>query len=247
MYFDVIVCCGGDGTLTHLVGALAKLRKRIPILYIPSGTTNDFARTLRLPNQLDDLIPLINRGKKFVYDIGKLNQSYFNYVAAFGAFTEVSYSTDQNFKNTFGYAAYLLQSIISLPNSLNERFHLTIEAEEFKGKGEYIFGAISNTTSVAGMSSPYLEAASLNDGQFEVLLVKAPDNLGELVQIASTLSAGATDNQYIHVFHTKHLKIRSTKPFAWTTDGEYGGTYTSVNIKVLNKRSIILVPEDNPQ
>ena len=242
--YDVIACCGGDGTLNHVVSSIASLGLDIPIGYIPSGSTNDFARSLGIPADPEANCRGICGNNIFAYDIGRFNDRYFNYVAAFGAFTRVSYSTGQSIKNVLGYGAYLLNGILSLPESMSMHSHLILEHDGGTEEGEYVFGSISNTTSVGGMKSALIRKASLNDGLFEVILISAPDSIRELGEIVTTLTSGSVDNKYVRVFRTRSLLIKSPDKAAWTLDGEYGGTPEEIHMEVCPARMKILLPEE---
>lgn len=245
--FDVIACCGGDGTLNHVVGSMARFGIRKPIGYIPSGSTNDFARSLGITDNLDRNCAAI-AGKNYLdYDIGRFNDSYFNYVAAFGAFTKVSYETDQAVKNAIGYAAYILGGILSLPESIGVRCHLKILHDGIEEEGDYVFGAVSNATSVGGIASLPIQKASLNDGVFEVMLISAPDNIQELGETLAGLASGDTSNRHIKIFTAREIKISHKEKTAWTLDGEYGGTHREVSISVCPGRVRILLPESQQQ
>ena len=150
--FDLVVCVGGDGTLHYLVNSLLRENLQLPIGYIPTGSTNDFASSLGIPKDLKKNIEAMVKGEAFYCDIGKLNERYFNYIAAFGAFTKVSYGTDQGLKNNLGHMAYLLESIRTMPENLSRTYSLQFHSGEKFFSGEYIFGAIFNSRSVGGFT-----------------------------------------------------------------------------------------------
>ena len=239
---DIIICCGGDGTLNHVIGSMMKLGIHMPLGYVPSGSTNDFAKSIGIPANVEDNCRAITTGNIFAYDIGKFNSSYFNYIAAFGAFTKVSYSTKQTMKNALGYAAYILESIHSLPESMTSRCHMRIEHDGVTEEGYYLYGAISNSTSVGGISSPMIRKASLDDGRFEVMLISAPDNLMEIGEIITSLASGSTENRYVKLFTASKLHIQCMNDISWTLDGEYGGDPKSVEIEVCPRAIRLLVP-----
>lgn len=240
--YDVIMCFGGDGTLNHVIRGVLSAELSIPIGYLPGGSTNDFARSLGLSPDIKKACAAVIGENIFLYDIGRFNESYFNYVAAFGAFTKVSYSTNQGVKNALGYAAYILESIHTLPESVTSRCRLQIEHDGIVEKGEYLFGAISNSLSVGGLASPAIKNAALDDGMFEVMLIRAPDTVADLGEIVTTLASGSLDNRHVKVFTTEALKIMALNNVAWTLDGEYGGSPSIVNIRVLPKAVRIMLP-----
>ena len=168
---DMVVCSGGDGTLNHVVQSIMQMKNRPLLSYIPTGSTNDFAKGLSIPVDFDKALDMIFNGNRFQYDIGKFNGSYFNYVAAFGAFSAVSYATDQQLKNLLGHAAYILSAIGDFPEHLSYTCHMRIETDNEVTEGDYIFGAICSAVSVGGF--PIFKDANvkLNDGKMELLLI----------------------------------------------------------------------------
>lgn len=233
--YDVYVCCGGDGTLNRFINACKVFNIHRPIGYYPFGSTNDFARTIWKDPSVINISQSIANGDAFSYDLGKFNDTYFNYIAAFGAFTGVSYNTEQRFKNAFGYMAYVVNGIASLPQSLSNSIELTYTVDETSRHGKYIFGSVSNTTSIGGFSSPIMKRAELDDGLFEVILVKAPENVYELAEIVASLSTGAVNEKYMEVFQTASIEFVFDTPVHWTLDGEDSGEKENVRIDVEKK------------
>ena len=233
--FKKVVCCGGDGTLNEVVDGLMQLEERPVLGYIPGGTTNDFASSLRLPksDMLAAAARVIKPKRLYACDVGCFNQRHFTYVAAFGAFTQVSYATPQAFKNVFGYFAYILEGVQSLPNI--QPYRLKIEHDGEVLEDEFVFGMISNSTSVGGFSFGKDTKISLDDGVFEVLLVRKPQNLIDLGGISAAIIGRNVDSQWIHSIQVKNLTITSDTEIAWTLDGEFGGSYKEVDIEVRPK------------
>ena len=223
--YQLCVCVGGDGSMHHTINGVIKSGCSLPIAYIPCGTTNDYAKSLGLNIDLSAAKPLFGRDIEKI-DAGLFNKEYFTYVAAFGALTEVSYSTPQEVKNMLGYTAYALNSVQSLPNGLSLRIPVRVESEEFTEEDVYMYGSVSNCYSVAGIRSPILEDVSLNDGLFEVILIKAPNNIGEMMEIIGTLLGGdlhTKSNRHVRMFTTKKVTFTFEEETEWTLDGEYGG------------------------
>ncbi|MBQ6368281.1 MAG: diacylglycerol kinase family lipid kinase [Erysipelotrichaceae bacterium] len=233
--YDLIACCGGDGTLHHVINALVKNDVHKPILYYPAGTTNDFAKTLNIPNEADKVSSLLTEGDLFRFDLGQFNEDYFDYIAAFGAFTDVAYSTDQNVKNLLGYSAYLLQTLGTAGDALSSKIRMSVKSKEYSGKGEYLYGSVSNSYSLAGIKTPLLSTVNLTDGVFEVALVKAPNNIADLLSIIHSISTGELDDEHIKIFRTKEVSFSFEEEIPWTLDGEFGGAFKEVDIKVLPK------------
>lgn len=221
--FDRVVCCGGDGTLSETISGLLTLPAHPPLGYLPAGTTNDFSRNLSLPKTLEEAARVAANGTVRKCDVGSFNQKNFIYVAAFGAFTEVSYNTPQEFKNAFGHLAYLLQGVTRLGSI--KGYHVTVTCDDTTLDGEFIYGMISNTVSVGGFKGLPTGEISLDDGLFEVLLVRMPKTLAELQSIIATLlqQQKVTDTGLVISFSASKVQVTCQEPLPWTLDGEFGG------------------------
>ncbi|MCR5625849.1 MAG: YegS/Rv2252/BmrU family lipid kinase [Lachnospiraceae bacterium] len=244
--FDIIVAGGGDGTLNHVINQLMECEKRPVLGYIPAGSTNDFAKGMKIDSSVKRSCRIITDGTPFAYDIGSFNKSYFNYIAAFGAFSAISYDTDQQMKNALGYAAYIINGIAELPQNLAYKCHMKIKADSFEEEGDYIFGAICNTISVGGMNIFGDSDVRLDDGYMEMLLIKAPDNITEAPDIINALTNGNWDNSHITFKQIKEVRIVSNEKTSWTVDGEFGGSLKQVDIKVLGG-AITIMSGHKPQ
>ena len=180
--FDLLVCSGGDGTLDEVVNGILKSGVKTPLGYIPSGTTNDFANSLGISTDIIKATNNIINGTDFVCDVGSLNDNYFTYIAAFGLFTSVAYSTDQSLKNTLGKFAYFLEGVKQITEIPS--YKLRIQGDNFSLEDEYMFGMITNSSSVAGIKTRLLNTSEFDDGLFEVTLVKIPKTLAEINETA---------------------------------------------------------------
>lgn len=224
--FDRVVCAGGDGTLSETVTGLMSL-DRPPLLgYIPFGSTNDCATTLSLP-RVPTRAALIaaKDGIPRESDIGDLNGQPFVYVAAFGAFTNVAYETSQDLKNTFGHLAYIMEGIASLPTITP--YHLKVEYDGNVLEDDFYFGMVSNAYSIGGIKLPTSEHVVLDDGLFEVDLVKKPVNISDVANGFQTLIGQNPSASGVRVhFKASHLTFTCDRPLPWTIDGEFGGIHT---------------------
>lgn len=230
--YDLLVACGGDGTLNEAVTGILRYSPDSLFGYIPAGTVNDFAFSLRLPrSNLLEAAHIITKGKVFNCDIGTFDRRFFTYIAAFGAFTDISYSTPQEFKNLLGKAAYFLQGVSRLASM--KSYHIRLETENENIEGDYIFGMISNTMSVAGISLTKKLDVSLNDGQLEILLVKKPANPVEWQAAMAAIVAQKLDSSFFTILRARHIRVYSSEPLAWTLDGEFGGEKKQVEIGIL--------------
>lgn len=215
---DLVVCCGGDGTLNATVNMMLKEKRSIPIGYIPAGSTNDFASTLGLPGDVVGAAKQIVNGTPQQYDIGKFRDRYFTYVASFGAFTKTSYSTSQNIKNSLGHMAYVLEGIQEI--SKIRKWHLKLETDTEVIEDDYLFGAICNSTSVGGVLTLKPDMVDMGDGKFEVLLVRAPKNLTEVGECIAALTAQTYDCGMITFRSTGSMQITTEADMLWSLDGE---------------------------
>ena len=175
---DLIVCCGGDGTFNEAMTGVMQAGADVPLGYIPAGSTNDFANSLKLPTDMLEAARNIVEGQPIPYDVGKFNDRYFSYVASFGAFTRTSYATPQNLKNALGHTAYILSGIQELSQIRN--VHVRMEMDERVVEDDFLFGAISNSTSLGGVLTLDPKRVDMGDGVFELLLIRAPKDLLEL-------------------------------------------------------------------
>lgn len=235
--FDVIVCAGGDGTLSQCLHGIMSSSRRIPIGYIPAGSTNDFAKGLGIPKGIMESVQWIIDGTPMPCDVGGFNDGYFTYIVAFGAFTNVTYETSQQVKNIFGHAAYIFSGLMNLTSLRSKRMRIAYNDTIIED--DFIFGMVTNSSSVAGLLS--LNDFLLDDGQFEVTLIKKPVNLSQLHTILHSLLniAEEIDKDYIKFFRTDKITFTSlsNEPITWTLDGEYGGDAT-VNQIVNHKKAV---------
>ena len=239
--YKMVVASGGDGTLREAINGLMTINKehRPMFGYIPSGTVNDFAGSVGIPKSVKRAVKKILSGKPMNIDIGKCNGDYFSYVAAFGAFTEVSYETSQNIKNVLGKAAYFLMGIKSLANI--KAYNMTVKWDEFEENGEFILGLVTNVDHVAGMSTRYNRDAQINDGVFEIVLIRKPKTLPQLsIIIAELMSAKLGNENFLH-FSASNIIFESEEKIKWTLDGEYGGETDKVEIEVINNAIEIVI------
>lgn len=244
--FDAVVCCGGDGTYNEVINGLMTFENRPPVIYLPCGSTNDFANSLRISNNPEVAAQMFSDGVTNKFDIGLFNDKYFTYVAAFGIGTSFSYNTSQKFKNKLGHSAYvidgMLLNIVSVVKNL-KAYHMRIEYDEGVIEDDFYFGAVGNTNKIAGLFKLDNFDIKMNDGLFEVLLVKKSNPLGLLKVFLNALRQDYSDKSFEFI-RTSKLKITSSEPVDWTIDGEYAGSQTNLEILNCNK-AITLVSPDN--
>lgn len=229
--YDVAACVGGDGTLSEMLSGLVSLKNPPKIGYFPMGTANDVATTLGLPkNDMSGAARKLIRGDPHPFDIGGFGEEEtFAYIAAFGAFTSVSYATPQNQKKTLGHLAYVLQGAAELPNI--ETYHTIVEYDEGTVEEDLVYGSMSNSTSVAGIVKLPDEMVCIGDGVSELVLVKDPGSVEAFGDIIRAVISRSFDSEKLIVLHTKRAKFTFEKPVAWTRDGEDGGKHQSVELR----------------
>ena len=230
--FESIVCAGGDGTFNEAISGLLRCGADIPIGYIPCGSTNDFAASLHLPTDPVKAAQAIAQGTPVAYDIGKFCDRYFSYVASFGAFTKASYATPQNLKNALGHTAYILGGISEL--SQIRAVHVRIETDTKVIEDNFLFGAISNSTSVGGILTLDPKQVDMRDGKFELLLVRAPRDLLELSECIQALQKKTYNCAMITFLSTASLKIQADAKMPWTLDGERENGHDEIFVENLH-------------
>ena len=249
-----IVCAGGDGTLDEVVSGMMENPDKpfVPIGYIPAGTTNDFASSLHIPTDMKMAAEVIAHGRTFRCDLGLFNESdYFTYVAAFGLFTGTSYQTPQELKNQIGHLAYIIQGVTELGQM--RAYHMQISAlvptesdagdEKIEVEGEFAFGMITNSNSIGGFQNITGDGVDLQDGLFEVTLIRMPKNPIELSDILFTIGNPGMRSSMVENFKCSEIELKSEEKVSWTRDGEYAGAHKSVKLKNYYRRLKILVPE----
>ena len=232
--YECLVCAGGDGTLSEAVSALIDKNIDMPLGYIPSGSTNDFARSIGIPDKMKEAAQAIVSGESRRYDAGRFNESCFIYVAAFGLFTEVSYKTDQDLKNVLGHAAYIVSGIRDL--DLNKSYAMKVINGEDVYEGNFIFGMVTNSLSIGGIKNITGRDTKLDDGLFEVTLVRQVNNINDLNDIVSYFILGDRECEAVIHFTASRLEIISEQEVDWTLDGEYGGNIKEAVIENLHNK-----------
>lgn len=236
--YDRVVCVGGDGTLNEVYNGLMKLENRPEIGYIPAGSTNDFAKGIGLPASYKRSASLAAGDNVCPIDVGAFKPDgeeakYFSYVASFGMFTKVSYATDQGIKNKLGHMAYIFEGIKSIADLESYKpFRLRVETEDTVLEQEYIFGAISNSTSLGGVVKLDKKRVHVDDGVFELILIRKPKNFIDIGDTVGQLMNKRYRADRIVFAHTDKVKLTAEKPLDWTLDGEYAGAVASVLVDV---------------
>lgn len=238
--YSTIVVCGGDGTLNEVITGIMQAKLSVPLGYIPSGTLNEWSSGLKISRNIEAAAKDITKNNKIMLDIGKFHDKYFSYTASFGAFTSASYSAPQNVKNVLGQAAYFFEGIKSLANI--KPIHLKFTYNGIQKEGDYLFGAISNSLSVGGIVKYDKNCVVLNDGEFEVLLIKNPDNILKLQPLIDGIFKKDFSGEGFEFFKTKALTLESSEPVSWTLDGEFAETTGTLNIDNIHNAITFLIP-----
>lgn len=238
--FDLIVCAGGDGTLNETLSGMLMARLTCPVGYIPCGTTNDYASSIGLSPDVMEAAADIMEGEPRTFDVGTFNGRLFVYTASCGAFAKVSYTTSQAAKNALGPMAYFLEGAKDVGNM--KPTHMHIETEEYDLDGDFLFCSITNSTSVGGILKLDTQLVALNDGKFEVTLVRNPTNPAQLSTILHGLTTMDIPNEMIHFFSTQKLSIHCDPPVEWTLDGERGAETDFVELVNRHSATKLIIP-----
>lgn len=232
--YSLVVCIGGDGTFNETLNGVLQSKEILPMGYLPSGSVNDFARSLALETDFSLAVEKILKFDTHLLDVGRLNERYFAYVAAIGAFTGISHQTPQNLKNIFGHFAYYFEGLKNL-SDLRQTYHLKIKVNDEEIEDDFIFLAISNAYLLGGIMPLNEKEISFSDGKFELILIKAPKNPVDIQKILLNLHTKAYDERFVRFIHAEKFEIFSNEPIEWTLDGENAGYYEHVEIIVENQ------------
>ena len=237
--YDLVVAIGGDGTFNEVVSGVLKSGADVEIGYIPAGSTNDFANSLKMSKNILKAAGDIMDGTAIQIDIGSFNGRKFSYVASFGVFTEASYKTPQNVKNTLGHLAYAFEGIKDIANLKSK--HLRFVADDVVVEDDFIFGAICNSTSIGGVINIDPAIVDLSDGKFELLLIRLPKDLFELNEIVVALSSKQYKTKLITFLSAKNITIETSEQINWTLDGEYAYGEEKIKVENLNKAVKLII------
>ncbi len=235
---DLVVCCGGDGTFNETISGILRSGADVPVGYIPAGSTNDFAASLKLPTNIMQAARDIVDGEAVAYDVGKFGDRYFSYVASFGAFTRASYTTPQNIKNALGHTAYVLEGINELSQIRKEHVRMEIDGQVVED--DFLFGAISNSTSVGGILTLDPKQVDMADGKLEILLVRAPVNAMEISECIWAVQSQKYNCAMITFRSAEKIKVYADPLMPWTLDGEREEGHAQVDVENIHHAIRIL-------
>ncbi len=238
--FDIIVVCGGDGTLNEVITGLMQNKNHYNLGYIPSGTLNEWSSGLKISKNMKKAAEDILKNNIIPLDIGKFSNKYFSYTASFGAFTEASYSAPQDIKNALGKLAYFLEGVKTLENI--RPIHLKFTCNDTVIEDDFIFGTISNSMSVGGVVHYDETVVELSDGLFEVLLLHYPKNLNDFNNLISAILTRDLNKNGITFLQTSKITVQDAGNVEWTLDGEYVPPQDTINIKNLHRAINFIVP-----
>lgn len=239
---DLIVCCGGDGTLGEVVNGVAPLQNRPAIGYIPTGTTNDFSKNMGLTSDILMSIIDLNHGVVQELDVGRFNEKYFIYVASFGLFAESSYATPRNLKQRFGHLAYVITGTKELVNLKSYHVKLSDDKDNTY-EDDYVYGSVSNSTSIGGLMRFDEELVNLQDGLHEVVLIRRPKNIFEFNDIVRAVLSGRYDSDLITVFSASKVTFECEEEIDWSLDGEHERTNQPVTVENVHRAIRLVFPK----
>lgn len=247
-YIDTVIVCGGDGTLNEVINGIIKCNKRINVTFIPLGTTNDFAKTVKMTKRKYSLSKNLHKYQKKNIDIGRFNNKYFYYVAAFGVLSDIAYTTKQKDKNKYGRFAYYKKVLKTLKTLKKVKtYKTTIVTDDEIIKDEFIYGGITNSISIGGFKWFKRSEVSINDGLFEIILIKKPKNIIGIFKIIFSILRKKYDQKNIYYLKSKHMKIDFEESVEWTLDGEFGGRTKEVMIENNKNKISLLVPNSKKE
>ena len=226
---DLVVCSGGDGTFNETITGLMQSGCNMPVGYIPAGSTNDFASSLKLSTNIMQAARDILEGEPVAYDVGRFGDRYFSYVASFGAFAKTSYTTPQYVKNALGHTAYLLEGIQEISQLRKE--HVRMELGDQVVEDDFLFGAICNSTTIGGILTLDPKRVDMADGLLEILLVRAPQNLTEITECIQAVQNQTFNCSMITYRSTSSVRVFASPDMIWTLDGECGGGHSEVDVE----------------
>lgn len=236
--YDQVICSGGDGTLNEVISGIVSSNLSIPLGYIPLGSTNDFANCMKIPLNVMKATESAIKGELIPIDIGKFENNYFSYIASFGAFTAASYSTPQSIKNSLGHLAYVLEGIKDLQKISPIFIKYTVDNQQYSG--DYMFGAVMNSTSIGGIVKLDKSLVDLSDGEFEILLVKMPKTLNEINKIIVSIASSNFENNMFDFFKSSKIEFEFEDDMMWSIDGEGIKSDKKVKIQNLSKRILLI-------
>ncbi|MBQ9940472.1 MAG: YegS/Rv2252/BmrU family lipid kinase [Clostridia bacterium] len=240
---DLVACCGGDGTLNEVVSGMMERKNKFPIGYIPTGSTNDFASTLNLSFDIEKAAKDIVEGKEKSFDVGQFRNRYFSYTASFGIFTKASYSTPQIAKNILGHTAYLLNGIQELSQLKSYPLKVELPNGEII-QDKFVFGAITNATSVGGVLKLSKSMVDLSDGQLELILIREPKGLLELTDCVHAIQTQTYKSDMIILRKATNFSVTATDNMDWSLDGEKENGHRNIKVTCLHKAICLITNHD---
>lgn len=237
--FDKIMVSGGDGTLDEAISGALKAGINPEFSYLPTGSTNDFAKSINISSDIKEAMEVAIDGESRLVDVGKIDDKYFVYVAAFGTISEVSFNTDQDLKNIFGRSAYVFEGLRkALPIQTMDAYEAKVYLDGEVIEGDFIHFMVTNSYSVGGFTRILGDNIGLDDGIFELTLIKKPKNITDINKIVTALS-NKKENDMVTLRQASSFRVKTKRPVAWSLDGEYGGTSHDAQIDILKKRICI--------
>lgn len=238
-HWDLILACGGDGTINEVATGIAKSKKKIPVALLATGTVNDFATHLEIPKTVEEFYQMIVQGEYIDVDLGKMGESYFVNVAAGGLLSNVGYQVLPERKLVLGRLAYYLEGLKEITLQGFEPIHIEIESEEYTGEEDALLFLISNSQSIGGFKK-IAPKADVSDGLFDVIIIKNSDIMNMANIFFSIFTGDHINHPDVLYFKSNKIKIKSKEEVPIDIDGEYGGNLPA-EFEIVEKAFRILI------
>ena len=238
---DIVISCGGDGTFNRTTNTILKQSPQTVLAYVPFGNTDSFARSLGIPAGRDSALNTVFNGKLYKCDTGRLNDSYFNFVASFAPASVMQYVTCQQMKGVFEYAKHILRAIGELNMNMGNGFDISIGSDKGTVEGSFIFGAVSNLSAIDGINLSN-DSFGNNDGIMELLMIKTPESRDEALEALNVIREGSLDHPLISTSLISNGSFVSGTDIAWSLDGEFGGIHKEAKLEVIRESLKVMTP-----
>lgn len=221
--WDIIVACGGDGTINEIATGIVKGERKIPVAILAAGTVNDFANSLNLPKDAKEFCNMVMNEKTIDVDLGRMNEKYFVNVAAGGLLTNVAHKVPAEAKTVLGRLAYYIEGLKEIPKQMFTTFKVDIESEEYSFKNDEIFLFLISNSSYIGGFKKLAPNAEVMDGLLDTLVIKKSEIQDIITILLNFIKGEHINHPKVRYFKTKKITINGDLNIDLDIDGEYGG------------------------